>query len=259
MGKYWELLVWPSLLKPLTNFKWNLGEGNVLRGLFFDVRAPFLSNAKDRCEVSGSFAIFDYGRNSSSRDTINRLFLYLRMAESGSNVDSLSHRTPMHSSEYQAYKIYFIFCIGFLYVCTFHLRFTSWFYCTIDDGGDPGTDGIDEVNRVFISRRCRDDRQLAFQVLGLQATRDNPNPVLPNEAAFIPHFNSTLRLISPPELDVKRKFKEETALHRASFAIGKVLDAAFAIADFDFEGWWQTNSWDKYFSLQITNTGHVQS
>jgi hypothetical protein len=103
-----------------------------------------------------------------------------------------------------------------------------------DPGIDPGIDrgiepqdGIDEVNRVFFHRHCRDDRQLAFEVLGLQATRDNPNPVLPNEAAFIHHVNSTLRLISLPELDGKRKFKEKMALHRASFAISKVLDAYF--------------------------------
>ena len=105
---------------------------------------------------------------------------------------------------------------------------------------------VREVNRIYAKRHCRDDAQLAFDILGMAAAVDNPAPVLGTKNHFIDHVNGILDLIAPPDHTGLVRWERQNLQFKASYAVRKVLDAVFAIADFDRQFWWDRNSWQKY-------------
>lgn len=102
---------------------------------------------------------------------------------------------------------------------------------------------IVEVNRICRLKPDKADRELAWQILGLQATAVNPAPVLPHLGAFIVHVNNLLRQITPENFyhlgrfGNLRVYRRETHRHRAATAVQKVLSAIFTLGDFGCSLW----------------------
>ena len=102
---------------------------------------------------------------------------------------------------------------------------------------------IVEVNRIFRHKPDKADRELAWQILGLQATAAAPAPVLPPLANFIIHVNNLLRQIAPENFYHSGRFgnlrvyDRKRHQHRAATAVQKVLSAIFTLGDFGCSLW----------------------